>query len=61
MLLSEKPNVHKFKPSDMDDVNLYGDPELAVREIVEIRDGEFQLPDGWMQGEMETIRAACCD
>ena len=26
--LSEKPNVHQLKPSDMDDVNLYGDPEL---------------------------------
>ena len=66
LLLSEKPNVHQLKPSDMDDVNLYGDPELwrllAVKEILEIRDGELQLPDGWTQGEMETIlQAACCD
>ena len=64
--LTEKPNIQNLKPSDMDDVNLHGDPELwrvlAIKEILEIRAGELQLPDGWTQGEMETIlQAACCD
>ena len=64
--LAEKPSIQNLKPSDMDDVNLHGDPELwrvlAIKEILEIRAGELQLPDGWTQGEMETIlQAACCD
>ena len=63
--LTEKPNIQNLKPSDMDDVNLHGDPELwrvlAIKEILEIRAGELQLPDGWTQGEMETIlHAAFC-
>ena len=64
--LTEKPSIQNLKPSDMDDVNLHGDPELwrvlAIKEILEIRAGELQLPDGWVQGELETIlMAACCD
>ena len=66
LLLSEKPNVTQLRPNDMDRVNLYGDPELwrvlAVKEILEIRDGGLELPDGWVQGDMETIlHSACCD
>ena len=66
LLLSEKANVHQLRPSDMDRVNLYGDPELwrvlAIKEILEIRAGEALLPDGWVQGELEAIlQAACCD
>ena len=64
--LTEKPSIQNLKASDMDDVNLHGDPELwrvlAIKEILEIRAGELQLPDGWAQGELETIlMAACCD
>ena len=64
--LTEKPNIQNLKPSDMDDVNLHGDPELwrvlAIKEILEIRAGEALLPDGWVQGELEAIlQAACCD
>ena len=66
LLLSDKPNVHQLRPSDMDRVNLYGDPELwrvlAIREILEIREGDLKLPDGWVQADMETIlHSACCD
>ena len=66
LLLSEKPNVHQLRPSDMDRVNLYGDPELwrvlAIREILEIREGDLKLPDGWVQADMENIlHSACCD
>ena len=66
LLLTEKPDIHMIKPSDMDNVNLYGDPELwrvlSIKEILEIRAGEALLPDGWVQGELEAIlQAACCD
>ena len=66
LFLTDKPDIHKLQASDMDDVNFYGVPELwrvlAIRDILEIRAGELQLPDGWVQGELEAIlQAACCD
>ena len=47
-------------PSDMDAVCLYGEPEL-ITDILEMRSGEVQLPDGWSLDDMEVIlQAACC-
>ena len=50
----------------MDTVCLYGEPELwrvlAITDILEMRAGELQLPDGWSLDDMEVIlQAACCD
>ena len=66
LLLIERPSIQHLCPSDMDTVCLYGEPELwrvlAITEILEIRAGDLQLPDGWTYGEMEAIlQAACCD
>ena len=66
LLLTERPTIQHLRPSDMDTISLYGEPELwrvlAVREILEMRAGDLQLPVGWNLAEMEAILlAACCD
>ena len=49
----------------MDLVNYYGEPEqwriVCVREVLQMRAAELELPDGWQKGEMQLILdAACC-
>ena len=66
LLLTNRPTIQQLRPSDLDTVSLYGEPELwrvlAVTDILEMRAGDLQLPAGWHQGEMEDILlAACCD
>ena len=64
--MTDRPDVQHLRPSDMDAVCLYGEPELwrvlAITDILEMRAGELQLPDGWSLDDMEVIlQAACCD
>ena len=66
LLMTDRPDVQHLRPSDMDAVCLYGEPELwrvlAITDILEMRAGELQLPDGWRLDDMEVIlQAACCD
>ena len=66
LLLTDRPDVQHLSPIDMDAVCLYGEPELwrvlAITDILEMRAGELQLPDGWSLDDMEVIlQAACCD
>ena len=66
LLLTDRPYIQHLSPSDMDAVCLYGEPELwrvlAINDILEMRAGELQLPDGWSLDEMEVIlQAACCE
>ena len=66
LLLTEKPTIAHLSPSDMDTVCIHGEPELwrvlAIEEILQMKAGDLQLPDGWNYGELEAIlRAACCD
>ena len=66
LLLTDRPDVQRLRPSDMEDVCLYGQPDLwrvlAITDILKMRDGDLQLPDGWSMGEMEAIlQAACID
>ena len=49
----------------MDVVNYYGDPEqwriVSVREVLQMRAAELELPDGWQKAEMQQLlEAACC-
>ena len=66
ILLTNRPTIQNIRPSDLDTVSLYGEPELwkvlAVTDILEMRTGDLQLLAGWHQAEMEDILlAACCD
>ena len=66
LLLTNRPTIQHLRPSDLDTVCLHGEPELwrvlAVKEILDIRDGDLQLPAGWHYEEMEAILlAACCN
>ena len=48
----------------MEDVFLYGQPDLwrvlAITDILGMRAGDLQLPDGWSMAEMEAILQAAC-
>ena len=61
LLLTGKPTIAHLSPSDMDTVRLHGEPELwrvlAIKEVLQMRDGYLQPPDGWNYVE---ILAACC-
>ena len=66
LLLTDRPDVQHLRPSNMEAVFLYGQPDLwrvlAITDILEMRAGDLQLPDGWSMGEMEAIlQAACID
>ena len=66
IILTNRPTIQHLPPSDLDTVCLHGEPELwrvlAVKEILDIRDGDLQLPAGWHYEEMEAILlAACCN
>ena len=66
LLLTNRPTIQHLRPSDLDTVCLHGEPELwrvlAVKEILDIRDGDLQLPAGWHYKEMKAILlAACCN
>ena len=59
------PSINLLHPTDMDLVNYYGEPEqwriVCVREVLQMRADELELPDGWQKGEMQLILdAACC-
>ena len=66
LLLTDRSDVQHLRPSNMEAVFLYGQPDLwrvlAITDILEMRAGELQLPDGWSLDDMEVIlQAACCD
>ena len=66
LLLTDRPDVQHLSPIDMDAVCLYGEPELwrvlAITDILEMRAGELQLPDGWSLDDMEVnLQSACWD
>ena len=50
----------------MEAVFLYGPPDmwrvLAITDILDMRAGDLQLPNGWSLDDIEVIlHAACCD
>ena len=64
-MLTDKSTVQQLTRSDMDQVRLHGEPELwrvlSILEILQLRAGDVELPEGWEQEEMELIlEAACC-
>ena len=65
LLLTDKSSLNQLHASDVDQVQYYTEPEqwrvLSILEILELRAGEVELPQGWEQDEMEQIlEAACC-
>ena len=64
LLLTDRPDVQHLRPSDMETVFLYGQPDLwrvlAITDILDMRAGDLQLPDGWSMAEMEAILQAAC-
>lgn len=66
LLLTKKSSVMKLSALDMDIVKYYKDPEmwqeLCVKEILQIKEGELDHPEGWTTEELNLIfNAACCD
>ena len=65
LLLSDQTSVHQLCTEDIDKIEYYQEPELwrslCVLEILEMRAGEADLPDGWDREEMSLLfEAACC-
>ena len=63
--LCDKSTVEQLSPSDMDTVSYYGEPDVwrivTIREILEARAGEVELPEDWDKRELEQIlEVACC-
>ena len=63
--LTDKSFIHQLRPYDMELVSYYGDPEqwriVTIREVLQMRSAELELPDGWKKGEIQQIlEAACC-
>ena len=66
MLFTDKSCVQHLCPADMDTVGYYTEPDmgrmLSEMEILEMRAGEVNLPEGWNNGEIDNIfMSACCD
>ena len=66
LLLTDKSSVLKLSISDINNVKYYKDPEMwqesCVKEILQIKDGEKEIPEGWTMDEINFIfNAACCD
>ena len=65
LLLTDKARINQLQPSDMELVSYYGEPEqwriVSINEVLQMRAGELELPDGWRKEEMqEILDAACC-
>jgi hypothetical protein len=65
LTLTDISTIYQLHHTDMDAVNYYGDPEqwriVSVREALQMRAAELELPDGWQKAEMQLILdAACC-
>ena len=66
LLLTDKSSVLKLSISDINNVKYYKDPEMwqesCVKEILQIKEGEKEIPEGWTMDEINYIfNAACCD
>ena len=66
LLLTDRPDIQHLRPIDMEAVFLYGQPDmwrvLAITDILDMRAGDLQLPNGWSLDDIEVIlHAACCD
>ena len=59
LLLTDRPDVQHLRPSNMEAVFLYGQPDLwrvlAITDILDMRAGDLQLSDGWSLDDMEVI------
>ena len=65
LLLTDKARINQLQPSDMELVSYYGEPEqwriVSINEVLQMRAGELELPDGWRKEEMQKIlEAAYC-
>ena len=63
--MCNKSTVQQLRPSDMDTVNYYGEPDtwriVTIREIIEARAGEVEMPEDWDRSEFQQIlEVACC-
>ena len=63
--LCDKSTVEQLSPSDIDTVSYYGEPDVwrivTIREVLEARAGEVELPEDWDKRELEQIlEVACC-
>ena len=66
LTMTSRSTVQQLCPSDMDDVIYHGEPELwriqSILEILKVRAGELEQPEGWEMDELEQIlEAACCN
>ena len=66
LLLTSTPTIWHLSPFYIDTVCLYGESDLwrewAITDILEMRAGDLQLPEGWNYRDMEAfLQAACCD
>ena len=65
LLLTDKSRIDQLHPSDMEIMSYYGEPEqwrvVSISEVLQMRAGELELPDGWRKEELQQImEAACC-
>ena len=66
LLLTDAPNIGTLRPSDLDQVWYYSQPDmwrvLCVEEILTIRGGVMKPPDGWSMKELDDIlEDVCCN
>ena len=66
LILTDKSSVQQLQRSDLEIISYYGEPEqwriVSIMEVLQMRDFEMGLPDGWSKEEMQQIlEAACCN
>ena len=66
LMLTDASSVEVLRPADLDNVIYYGEPDLwrvqCLSDIMEMRTGQMELPQGWTKDEIEALlESACCD
>ena len=64
--MTNRSTVQQLCPADMNNVIYHGEPEMwriqSIIEILKVRAGELDQPEGWEMDELEQIlEAACCN
>ena len=66
LMLTDASSVEVLRPADLDNVIYYWEPDLwrvqFLSDIMEMRIGQMELPQGWKMDEIEALlESACCD